>query len=175
MPVLPVARELFSKTKWIASKGAAHIDTPTPAKLLRTKAEGLDQSSNDSTRSHSHRRKQGSTPPSNLITAAESVLHDSGNLSDSDRDASPPKPRSRMFNILHQKTSLRPRTLTSEGSSDVRDSPLLLNKRSNFYNSPSRLVIVLTPSLLIRPPIGLGHESELWVLQNYILMSLMYI
>lgn len=128
VPVLPVARELISKTKWIASKGAVQIDTQT------AKGEGADKPSSESARSHSNRRWRKSAlgedmPPSSLILTAEpeSVLPDAGNLSDGDRVSSPPKSRSRMFNILHRKTSSRSRThntVSSEGSSDVRDSLL---------------------------------------------------
>ncbi|EGO01866.1 hypothetical protein SERLA73DRAFT_71025 [Serpula lacrymans var. lacrymans S7.3] len=40
VPVLPVARELISKTKWIASKNASQLDPSTPyAKLARGKAK----------------------------------------------------------------------------------------------------------------------------------------
>ena len=135
VPVLPVARELISKTKWIASKGAVQLDTQNPGKLLHAKGEGADKPSSESVRLHSnHRWSKRSAlgedmPPSGLILTAEpeSVLPDACNLSGGDRVSSPPKLRSRMFNILHRKTSLRPRThdtVSAEGSSDVRDSLL---------------------------------------------------
>jgi hypothetical protein len=129
VPVLPVARELFSKTKWIASKGAAHIDAQTPPKLLRAKGEVTGESLHpDSTQSHPNRRwrkktmQDKETPQSNPTSTAESII-DNGNLSDDGRDSPPPKPRSRMFSILHQKSSSHSRTHTKmsfEGSADVR-------------------------------------------------------
>lgn len=164
-----MARELISKTKWIASKGAPQIDTQIPGKLLHAKGEGADKPSSESARLRSNRLSKRSAlgedmPPSSLTAEPESTLPDTGNLSDSDRVSPPPKPRSRMFSILHRKNSSRSRThntVSSEGSFDVRDSvrdSALLFKRSNFCNSLSHLVIVLTPSLPIHPPINLRRD-----------------
>jgi hypothetical protein len=142
VPVLPVARELLSKTKWIASKGAAHIDAQIPPKapkLLHAKEEETEKSLRSSSIRSPNRRwrkksvQNGETPPSSLVltTEPESVVDDA---SDGDREAPPvaPKPRSRIFDILHQKSSSHSHThtvMSSEGSSDVRDTLFSLGNR----------------------------------------------
>lgn len=119
VPVLPVARELFSKTKWIASRGATHIGAQTPfkaTKLLDEKArDGMTLRESDTVQpqgTHSDRKRS----PSGLMltTEPESIANDTGNIGQSEGDHdSPPKPRSRMFKILHRKSS-------SRSSSDTR-------------------------------------------------------
>jgi hypothetical protein len=144
VPVLPVARELLSKTKWIASKGAAHIDAQIPPKapkLLHAKEEETEKSLRSSSIRSPNRRwrkksvQNGETPPSSLVltTEPESVVDDA---SDGDRESRPPKPRSRIFDILHQKSSSHSHThtvMSSEGSSDVRDTLFSLGNRSNVH------------------------------------------
>jgi hypothetical protein len=176
VPVLPVARELFSKTKWIASKGAAHIDTQTPLKvpkLLRSRGEeheNVSHSDSEGTQTAhlNHRRPKMSPqddgrPPNLLLKAAEQAIDDAGNLSDGDRDSSPPKPRSRMFNILRHKSSSRSRThasISSQGSSDVSNY-LLVRQQSNFHTSlPSHPAIDRTLSHIDRPLKSLGNKYK---------------
>ena len=124
MPVLPVARELFSKTKWIASKGAAHMEAPTFPKMLGTKEADKSSDPIASQNIHSNRRWRKKSAPGGETPPSEPFIANAGNLSDDSHD-SLSKPRSRMFNILHQKSSSHSRThtkMSSEGSSDVRDS-----------------------------------------------------
>jgi hypothetical protein len=129
-----VARELLTKTKWIASKGAAQIDAQTPfrtSKLLRTTGEGTDNTNADSARPQNaypirqwRQKTDHSAISASLTNEPERTVDDAGQISDTDPES---KPRSRMFNVLHPKSPSRSRTRTttsSEGSSDVRELPL---------------------------------------------------
>lgn len=140
VPVLPVARELLSKTKWIASRGAAQIDAQTPSKapkLLRAKGEGVEKppptGSARPPNSHSWWKKSahsGEALPSHL-------MHPSAgdDTADGGPESHSPKPRSRMFNVLHQKSTShsRARTPMSSESSTVRNTLLIPD---NCLNPP---------------------------------------
>lgn len=127
VPVLPVARELISKTKWIASKGAAQIDAHVPSRtprLLLTKDDTEGSSDRPRKRSQStpgHRRlrkksiRGSEMPPpliaSDIITAEpEPIAVDDiqDGHSDDEREARAPRSRSRMLNIFHHSSSHTP-------------------------------------------------------------------
>ncbi|KAJ6515787.1 golgi-body localization protein domain-containing protein [Mycena sanguinolenta] len=70
VPVLPVARELISKTKWIANKSGQDLtSSPKPRKTI-TYAEDDGAESDRSSSSRWHRRKRGDTVQSTVTGAA---------------------------------------------------------------------------------------------------------
>lgn len=127
VPVLPVARELISKTKWTANKGADHINAQAPFKTSRlalTKDETEGSSDEPRKRSQStpghrplpQRSLWDSETPTPLITSdemtsePESVAVDDmlDNYPNDEWEARAPKSRSRMLKIFHHNLSRTP-------------------------------------------------------------------
>ncbi|KZT20386.1 hypothetical protein NEOLEDRAFT_1122781 [Neolentinus lepideus HHB14362 ss-1] len=137
VPVLPVARELFSKTQWIASKGKLYLDTQLegsrPKKLIKSKPVGipdkrLNQTQRFRTSSSARRIRRHSfheeiNPSGSTFdagTPAETPppeQHPSLPMSVSVSDAGPHS-RARMIGLFKRGSS-RPRTSADSSSSDV--------------------------------------------------------
>jgi hypothetical protein len=138
VPVLPVARELFSKTKWIASKSAANIDAQTPPKTpkLRARTEDEKLSRSDSRSQPQRRLKKKSlrgTRPSDLVlpllTAEPESFADDDVHSDNinERESRLPKTASHLLSMFRHRSSSRPRSaIPSQGSPDVCGSLSLI-------------------------------------------------
>ena len=124
VPVLPVARELISKTKWIASRGTVHVDPHTPSKTpkLPSTKDGTEGSSDiprkrsQSTPGHRPLPQKGSKLPTSLITSDEMTSEPEciapddipDNHSDDEWEARAPKSRSRILKIFHHNLSRTP-------------------------------------------------------------------
>ncbi|KAJ7180202.1 golgi-body localization protein domain-containing protein [Mycena crocata] len=105
VPVLPVARELISKTKWIANKsnGQDPQTLQSPPKMSRTKAitRGTEDDDGESDRPHSPHprwrksRKNVGTPPPVMLPGAV--------LTNEPDDGSRPPSRTRMFGLFDRR------------------------------------------------------------------------
>jgi hypothetical protein len=119
VPILPVARELISKTKWIASKASNINAHPQKSLLPATNVDSPLQPSTSKrarTQSPHHRRRKGSpqpgTPPDNLpmpVLSGEIEQNDESDLADVEDDTlRPSRPRSRRRILsLFSRTSSR--------------------------------------------------------------------
>ncbi|KAJ6598956.1 golgi-body localization protein domain-containing protein [Mycena vulgaris] len=120
VPVLPVARELISKTKWIANKSTAQDINAlvSPPKMSRTKAitQGAEEDGGDSDRSHSPRwrksRKRMDAPPPVIVPGAVLTNEPEG-------EGSRPASRNRMFSLFDRRTKITP---SNSGSTSASDS-----------------------------------------------------
>ncbi|KAJ7498810.1 golgi-body localization protein domain-containing protein [Mycena latifolia] len=109
VPVLPVARELISKTKWIANKSTGHdIDAlVSPPKVSRARAitQGAEEDGAESDRSHSPRwrksRKRIDMPPPVIVPGAAFT-------NEPDTEGSRPPSRNRMFSIFDRRPKMTP-------------------------------------------------------------------
>jgi hypothetical protein len=121
VPVLPVARELISKTKWIANKSTGQdIDAlASPPKMSRTKmiTFGAEEDGAESDRSHSPHnrwrksRKKMETPPV--------ILPGAPFTNEPETDGSRPPSRNRMFSLFDRRTKMTP---SNSGSTTTSDS-----------------------------------------------------
>ncbi|KAJ7094663.1 golgi-body localization protein domain-containing protein [Mycena belliarum] len=112
VPVLPVARELISKTKWIANNKSAGQDINAlapPLKMPRAKAIALgeDEGVRESDRSRSPRwrkpRRRMETPPPAVLPGAVFTFEPEG-------EGSRPPSRNKMFHLFDR----RPKGSTTE-------------------------------------------------------------
>lgn len=137
VPVLPVARELFSKTQWVASKGKSYLDAQldgSPRKLVKSKPIGADPSKSlpdqkqRSRTSSPMRRIRGraikaqaapaeAMPPDRLSREAYRPDEDMNSTS-ADDPLPRPTSRARMMSLFKRGSS-RPRASADSSSSDA--------------------------------------------------------
>ncbi|KAJ6628726.1 golgi-body localization protein domain-containing protein [Mycena sp. CBHHK59/15] len=108
VPVLPVARELISKTKWIANKGTGQTDMqPAPPKMSRTKAISaagdVDGEGVASTRTPSPHRgwrkpRRRDTPPPVVVLGTP--------FTNEPEEGSRPPSRNRMFSLFERRSKM---------------------------------------------------------------------
>jgi len=130
VPVLPVARELLSKTKWIASKGAAHLEDQTGHRLLRSPTAKIARDPLDSEPPQQRSRKD--TLSNSYFSPAKLTnepMEIENVVADSERKPHTTKPRSRMMSLFRPSSSRTtivssaPELLTRERSGTITPRP----------------------------------------------------
>ncbi|TFK55958.1 hypothetical protein OE88DRAFT_1731595 [Heliocybe sulcata] len=151
VPVLPVARELFSKTQWIASKGKSYLDAQLegtgPKKLVKSKPiggepsnKGLSLKQRSRTSSPARRIRRRSMKEPNM--PAESMVGDRASTETASSDQHPalpasisvpdarPNSRARMISLFKRGSS-RPRASAESNSSEL---PLTSRRRRQSFD-----------------------------------------
>lgn len=104
-----MARELFSKTKWIASKGVTQLDDQPLQKPLKPL---LGRGDGDSAKPHSVLRRKKTQPHEPLPLTSEplsaepeDMVDEMGGATDAEQGPPPLKPRSRMMSMFRSASS----------------------------------------------------------------------
>lgn len=122
IPVIPVARELISKTKWIASsKGSTSSELEGPLPRQPRRITGTTEPA-PPTRQRTWRRiplrRKLENPPINITAAPLTV--EPASVGDEEPAANPPRSRHRVMSLFHRSS---PRLRQREHSPNVSDKP----------------------------------------------------